>query len=66
MLKKCGHVKAIYTILGKFSDGQFYYYAEICICGTLIAFRIAKQFGDRPLAASVSLLPKERRYWSMR
>jgi len=66
MLKKCGHIQTAYSVLGKFSDGPFYYYAEICTCGTLIAFRIARRLGDKPLAASVSLLPKERRYWSVR
>lgn len=60
MLKKCGHGQTAYSIAGWLSD-RSYYCAEVCACGTLRVFRIAAPGTDRPIAASISLLPKERR-----
>jgi hypothetical protein len=60
MLKNCSHGQTAYSIAGWLADGS-YYCAEVCACGSLRIFRIALPGADRPIAASVSLLPKERR-----
>lgn len=60
MLKKCRHGQTAYSIAGWLSD-RSYYCAEVCACGTLRIFRIARPGSDRPIAASISLLPEERR-----